>query len=69
MLWLQQGFQLEFLGNSTFVPGLWGAGLAFFAVNCWILRIVVSDIGALGRGETKVGSAAEKKGKREVVVG
>jgi phosphatidylinositol glycan class M len=45
VLWLQQGFQLEFLGESTFVPGLWGAGLLFFAVNCWILGIVVSDIG------------------------
>lgn len=43
-LWLQQGYQLEFLGQSTFVPGLWGAGLVFFAVNCWVLGIVVGDI-------------------------
>jgi len=46
------------------VPGLWGAGLAFFAVNCWILGIVVSDIGALGRGEGKVGGDGEKKGAK-----
>lgn len=57
--WLQQGFQLEFLGNSTFVPGLWAAGLGFFAVNCWILGIVVKDIGsASGPGEREVGSVA-----------
>jgi phosphatidylinositol glycan class M len=42
--WLQQGYQLEFLGKSTFVPGLFAASLAFFAVNCWILGIVVSDL-------------------------
>ncbi len=42
-LWLQQGYQLEFLGKSTFVPGLFGASLIFFAINCWILEIVVGD--------------------------
>lgn len=42
--WLQQGYQLEFLGKSTFVPGLFAASLAFFAVNCWILGIVVGDV-------------------------
>lgn len=42
--WLQQGYQLEFLGKSTFVPGLFAASLAFFAINCWILGIVVSDV-------------------------
>lgn len=42
--WLQQGYELEFLGNSTFFPGLWAASLAFFAINCWILGIVVEDI-------------------------
>ena len=46
-VWLQQGYQLEFLGKSTFVPGLFAASLAFFAINCWILGIVVSD--ALGK--------------------
>ncbi|KAL9064250.1 MAG: hypothetical protein Q9161_009004 [Pseudevernia consocians] len=44
-LWLQQAYQLEFLGKSTFVPGLFVAGLAFFGVNCWILGIMVADIG------------------------
>ncbi|PPJ50160.1 hypothetical protein CBER1_05174 [Cercospora berteroae] len=43
-LWLQQGFQLEFLGNSTFVPGLWLAGILFFLANCWILGIIVEDV-------------------------
>ncbi|CAJ2500167.1 Uu.00g030200.m01.CDS01 [Anthostomella pinea] len=44
-LWLQQGYALEFLGRSTFAPGLWAASLAFFLVNCWILGVVVEDIG------------------------
>ena len=44
-LWLWQGYELEFLGRSTFVPGLWGSGLVFYAVNMWILGIIVDDIG------------------------
>lgn len=44
-LWLHQGFQLEFMGLSTFLPGLWLASLGFFIVNCWILGIIVSDAG------------------------
>lgn len=43
-LWLQQGFELEFMGHSTFVPGLWLAGVFFFLINCWILGIVVGDV-------------------------
>jgi len=43
-MWLQQGFQLEFLGKSTFLPGLWLASLGFFLVNCWILGIIISDV-------------------------
>jgi phosphatidylinositol glycan class M len=42
--WLWQGYKLEFLGQQTFVPGLWYAGLGFFAINCWILGVVVADI-------------------------
>jgi GPI mannosyltransferase 1 subunit M len=44
-IWLQQGYQLEFLGRSTFVPGLWLSSLSFFAVNCWILGVIISDVG------------------------
>ncbi|OKL62617.1 GPI mannosyltransferase 1 [Talaromyces atroroseus] len=43
--WLHQAFQLEFMGFSTFLPGLWCAGLGFFLVNSWILGIIVSDVG------------------------
>ena len=35
---------MEFLGNSSFVPGLWLAGILFFLTNCWILGIIVDDI-------------------------
>ncbi|EEU48893.1 glycosyltransferase family 50 [Fusarium vanettenii 77-13-4] len=41
--WLQNGYQLEFLGVSTFFPGLWLSSLGFFLVNCWILGIIISD--------------------------
>lgn len=44
-MWLQQGFHLEFIGKSTFVPGLWMASQSFFLTNAWILGIIVSDIG------------------------
>lgn len=43
-IWLQQGFVLEFLGNSSFVPGLWLASILFFLTNCWILGILVDDV-------------------------
>ena len=44
-LWLQQAFQLEFLGRSTFVPGLWMSSLAFYLVNMGILGVMIEDIG------------------------
>ncbi|KAI1131850.1 glycosyltransferase family 50 protein [Nemania abortiva] len=43
-LWLQQGYNLEFLGLSTFVPGLWLSSLAFYAVNCFILGVIIDDL-------------------------
>lgn len=42
--WLQQGYELEFLGKSTFVPGLWSSSLGFFLANCWILGVIVGDV-------------------------
>ncbi|KAI1326176.1 glycosyltransferase family 50 protein [Xylariaceae sp. FL0255] len=45
-LWLQQGYNLEFLGLSTFVPGLWLSSLAFYAANCFILGIIIDDLAA-----------------------
>ena len=44
-LWLWQGFELEFLGRSTFVPGLWLASLFFFVVNCGITVLIVYSVG------------------------
>ncbi|KAK3989724.1 PIG-M-domain-containing protein [Cladorrhinum sp. PSN332] len=44
-VWLQQGYELEFLGESTFLPGLWAASLVFFGVNCWVLGAIIGDVG------------------------
>ena len=41
--WLQQGFQLEFNGHSTFVPGLWASSILFFLVNVGILGVIIYD--------------------------
>jgi phosphatidylinositol glycan class M len=42
--WLQQGYTLEFLGNSAFLPGIYGASLAFFCINIGILGIMIDDL-------------------------
>ncbi|KAI0473585.1 glycosyltransferase family 50 protein [Xylariaceae sp. FL0804] len=52
-LWLQQAYGLEFLGRSTFVPGLWLASLAFFLVNCWLLGVVVEDLESASADDMK----------------
>ncbi|KAL2268209.1 hypothetical protein VTJ83DRAFT_3055 [Remersonia thermophila] len=49
-LWLQQGYELEFLGRSVFLPGLWGASLVFFGVNCWLLGVIITDAGSGVKG-------------------
>ena len=59
-LWLQQAYALEFLGKSTFIPGLFAAGLAFFAVNCWILGIIVQDVGT--QPAKPIGKLSDKEG-------
>jgi phosphatidylinositol glycan class M len=41
--WLQQGFQLEFNGYSTFAPGLFLSSILFFLVNVGILGIIIHD--------------------------
>ncbi|KAK7529134.1 PIG-M-domain-containing protein [Phyllosticta citribraziliensis] len=44
-LWLQQGYELEFLGRSTFARGLWSSSVVFFLINAWILGVIISDVG------------------------
>lgn len=50
--WLHQGYQLEFLGTSTFVPGLWYATVLFFGINCLILGVIVKDVAARRKSAT-----------------
>ncbi|KAF1934375.1 glycosyltransferase family 50 protein [Didymella exigua CBS 183.55] len=56
--WLQQGFQLEFNGYSTFMPGLWLSSIVFFVVNVAILGVIIYD--TRSRGDRTV---AAKKSK------
>ena len=64
-VWLYLAWRLEFLGESTFVPGLWLAGTGFLAVNCWILGIMVADVGRRGRGTQSGTRDKETKGQKE----
>ena len=50
--WLYEGYKLEFLGQQAFVPGLWQAGLAFFAVNCWVLSLIIDDVSKMPKGKS-----------------
>ncbi|KAK6333001.1 GPI mannosyltransferase 1 [Orbilia javanica] len=59
-LWLGQAYQLEFEGENTFWPGLWAAAAGFFLVNCWILGVVVGDIGGTRALESASGTRPEK---------
>ncbi|GAO49306.1 hypothetical protein G7K_3457-t1 [Saitoella complicata NRRL Y-17804] len=47
-VWLHRAYALEFLGENTFFPGLWVAGMLFFGVNVWILGVVVGKLGGPG---------------------
>lgn len=47
--WLAHAYNLEFLALQTFFPWLWATALAFFAVNVWILGIVVQDLGHMNQ--------------------
>jgi hypothetical protein len=67
VLWLYQGFRLEFLGLSSFVPGLHVTSLAFFAVNIWLLGIIVTDLGCYVDRNMVSSSAKESKVKSGVM--
>jgi phosphatidylinositol glycan class M len=59
-LWLHQGYHLEFLGISSFVPGLWASSILFFLVNIWILGIIITDLGSTSK-EQKASTLAKKE--------
>jgi len=42
--WLYEGYKLEFLGEQTFVPGLWWASILFYLTNCGILGLIIKDV-------------------------
>ncbi len=58
--WLGFGFQLEFLGMSSWL-GLWGTSALFFSINCWLLGIIVQDGGRLVKKKLEELSAAKKE--------
>ncbi|KAI5309873.1 GPI mannosyltransferase 1 [Ascosphaera atra] len=57
-LWLQQAFNLEFLGESTFTPGLFSSSIFFFLANAWILGVIVDDV---GNARASTGKEGEQK--------
>lgn len=57
--WLYEGYKLEFLGLSTFIPGLWLSSLLFFAVNVWILGLIIQD--AIAAGQPTASQEESKK--------
>lgn len=61
--WLQQGYELEFLGVSTFVPGLSVASAGFFVANCWTLGVIVGDIQSGKTGQVSMQDETAKKAK------
>jgi len=54
--WLQQGFQLEFNGHSTFIPGLFLSSAFFFLVNAGILGVIIGDTKTKWKAEGRVRS-------------
>jgi phosphatidylinositol glycan class M len=58
--WLAEGYKLEFLGEQRFVPGLWMAGVVFFGVNCWILGVLIEDVGSRTGNAKNLGSGKKK---------
>lgn len=51
--WLAAGFQLEFIGKSTFVWSLFLSSAGFFVINCCLLSIVIDD-GKQGAAENRL---------------
>lgn len=53
------------------MPGLWLSSLFFFAVNIWILGIIIADVGSLPQDAGKSGAVATTRegGQRSEVTG
>lgn len=44
VLWIREGYLLEFIGESTFYPGLFLTTMIFFIVNCWVVGLFISGM-------------------------